>query len=144
MRFQDEEKLMSDFYDEVSIHCPSCTAKAITKLNRTQLKAELICVSCGIYKERSMKFSGDTSGHIIMPAHQFFKVELWYQTPFKDDYFWALNESHLLYLERYIAAELREHKNRKGFTLIEKLPKFYHEAKNREALLKAIKKLKLK
>ena len=77
-------------------------------------------------------------------AHSYFRVNLWYQAPFKDDYFFAYNEAHLLYLEQYIGAQLREHKNRTHFTLIEKLPKFYHEAKNRTALLKLIGKLKEK
>jgi hypothetical protein len=36
---------------------------------------------------------------------------------------------------------LREHKDRTHFTLLEKLPKFYHEAKNREGVLKIIAKL---
>ena len=39
---------------------------------------------------------------------------------------------------------LREHKDRTHFTLLEKLPRFYHEAKNREVLLKLIAKLKAK
>lgn len=67
-----------------------------------------------------------------MPAHQYFQVELWLQAPFKKDIFWAYNDKHLEYLERYIAATIREHKDRSGFTLLEKLPKFYHEAKNRD------------
>ena len=63
---------------------------------------------------------------------------------FKGERFFAYNGEHLAYLERYIAATLREHKDRTGFTLLEKLPKFYHEAKNREALLKIIQRLKSK
>jgi hypothetical protein len=39
---------------------------------------------------------------------------------------------------------MREHKDRAHFTLLEKLPKFYHEGKNRTALLKIIEKLKKK
>jgi len=73
-----------------------------------------------------------------------FRSELWLQAPFKKDVFWAYNDKHLEYLERYISATIREHKDRAGFTLLEKLPKFYHEAKNREGLLKIIAKLKSK
>jgi len=36
----------------------------------------------------------------------------------------------------------REHKDRQHFTLLEKLPAFYHQAKNRDGLLKVIGKLK--
>jgi hypothetical protein len=63
---------------------------------------------------------------------------------FKNDVIFAFNGDHLNYLENYISANLREHKDRNHFTLLEKLPKFYHEAKNREALLKIIQKLKNK
>ena len=79
-----------------------------------------------------------------MPANQYFQAELWLQSSFKKDLFWAYNDKHLEYLERYISATIREHKDRVGFTLLEKLPKFYHEAKNRESLLKIIAKLKNK
>ena len=54
------------------------------------------------------------------------------------------NREHLDYLEAYISAMLREHKDRTHFTLLEKLPRFYHEAKNRDTLLKLIAKLKNK
>ncbi len=83
-------------------------------------------------------------GNWEMAAHAYFNAKLWLQHPFKNDVFFAYNGKHLHYLEQYIAAGLREHKNRTGFTLLEKLPKFYHEAKNRNALLKIIDKLKRK
>ena len=56
----------------------------------------------------------------------------------------AYNEAHLDYLEKYISATLRQHTDRKHFTILEKLPKFYHEAKNRSDLLKIIEKLRRK
>lgn len=77
-----------------------------------------------------------------MPTHNFFNATLWLQHSFKSKVLWACNLQHLVYLEEYISATLREHKNRTYFTLLEKLPKFYHEAKNRAALLKIIEKLK--
>ncbi|MEH3114660.1 hypothetical protein [Pedobacter terrae] len=79
-----------------------------------------------------------------MSANGYFGAELWLRAPFKNEVFWAFNFEHLLYLESYISANLREHKDRSHYTLLEKLPKFYHLAKNREALLKLIEKLKNK
>lgn len=87
-------------------------------------------------------FSGKAK--IIMAAHTYFGAKLWLAAPFKEEVVWAFNAAHLQYLEAYIAAELREHTDRTGFTLLEKLPKFYHDAKNRGALLKIISKLKEK
>lgn len=77
-------------------------------------------------------------------AQHYFNAVLWLQYPFKSDVFWAYNGEHLAYLEAYIGAKLREHKDRAHFTLLEKLPKFYHDAKNRKALLAIIKKLREK
>jgi hypothetical protein len=79
-----------------------------------------------------------------MAANQYFKAELWLKHNFKQDIFWAYSYTHLNYIESYISSLIREHKDRTHFTLIEKLPKFYHVAKNRDGLLKIIAKLKTK
>ena len=140
-RFQDENLLLSDFYKEVWVVCPSCTKKAMAKVNQETKSARLFCLHCGYNKETTTAIK---NGTIEMPANQYFQAELWLQSSFKKDLFWAYNDKHLEYLERYISATIREHKDRVGFTLLEKLPKFYHEAKNRESLLKIIAKLKNK
>jgi Zn ribbon nucleic-acid-binding protein len=141
-RFQDENLILSNFYEEVLVVCPSCAKKAIAKVNFETKTARLFCVHCGYNKEVTTALSQTVS--IQIPADAFFDAALWLQTTFKNELFYAYNNKHLDYLERYISATLREHKDRTGFTLLEKLPKFYHEAKNRETLLKIITKLKSK
>ncbi len=140
-RFQDENLILSNFYQEVLVVCPSCAKKAIAKVNFETKTARLFCTSCGYNKETTTAIS---NGTINTAANHYFQAELWLQTPFKNEIFWAYNDKHLEYLECYISATIREHKDRTGFTLLEKLPKFYHEAKNREGLLKIIAKLKNK
>lgn len=140
-RFQDENLLLTHFYQEVAVVCPTCAKKARAKVNPETKTARLFCLNCGCNKETTTAIK---NGSIEMPANQYFQVELWLQAPFKNDVFWAYNDKHLEYLERYISATIREHKDRTGFTLLEKLPKFCHEAKNRESLLKIITKLKSK
>jgi len=140
-RFQDEKLLLSDFYQEVWVLCTSCAKKAMAKVNFETKTARLFCLHCGCNKETTTAIK---YGTINTAANHYFQAELWLQAPFKKDVFWAYNDKHLEYLERYISATIREHKDRTGFTLIEKLPKFYHEAKNREALLKIIAKLQRK
>ncbi|WP_227765244.1 hypothetical protein [Hymenobacter sp. 15J16-1T3B] len=71
-------------------------------------------------------------------------MALWYQAPFKDEVLWAYNAEHLLYLEQYIAAKVRERNNRRYATMVEKLPLFMQLAKNREALLKLLERMKRK
>lgn len=140
-RFRDENKGLSHFYNNVWVVCSKCNGKAIATSDLVSKKAKLVCTVCGYNKETSI-VSGKAT--FIMAAHGYFNAALWLKTPFRDEIFWAYNLEHLEYLEQYIEAGLREHKNRTGFTLLEKLPKFYHEAKNRDALLRLIAKLKLK
>ncbi len=140
-RFQDENLLPSDFYQEVCVVCSSCSKKAMAKVNFETKTARLLCLHCGCNKETTTAIK---YGTINTAANHYFQAELWLKAPFKNDVFWAYNDKHLAYLERYISATIREHKDRTGFTLLEKLPKFYHEAKNRESLLKIITKLKSK
>jgi Zn ribbon nucleic-acid-binding protein len=144
-RFQDQNFSITHFRNEVVVVCPQCQKKALSTVNYEAKTAKLTCMHCGYHKAKStvLSFLGLVA-HYKESAHRYFGATLWYQAPFKKDCFFAYNEAHLHYLEQYIGAKLREHKDRTHFTLLEKLPKFYHEAKNRDALLKLINKLKNK
>lgn len=144
-RFQDQNYRLTHFQEEVAVACPKCHKKALTTVNYEEKKAKLTCMHCGFHdvKDTLLTHLGYTANYKA-DASTYFDVETWYLAPFKNDFFFAYNEAHLLYLEQYIGAKLREHKDRSHFTLLEKLPKFYHEAKNREPLLKLIQKLKKK
>lgn len=144
-RFQDQNLRITHFQEVVAVACPKCQHKATATVSYEEKKARLVCNACGllVVKATQLTYLGLTTNYEVA-AHAYFNVELWYSTAFKNEVFFAYNEAHLLYLENYISAKLREHKDRTHFTLLEKLPKFYHEAKNREALLKLIVKLKKK
>lgn len=144
-RFQDEQYILAYFQKEVAVVCPDCNKKAMASVDYETRKAVLLCGHCGYNRQMStaVELMGMHSAHIAAAA-TYFDASLWFAAPFKNHTFQAFNEAHLDYLERYIATKLREHKDRSHFTLLEKLPKFYHDAKNREALLKLIQKLKAK
>ncbi|MBQ4820727.1 hypothetical protein [Aquimarina sp. MMG016] len=73
------------------------------------------------------------------------ELHYWYETKYKGEWFWALNEEHLEYLEQFIASKLRERSlYRSGMMLVDKLPQFIKDKKNRDSLLKTISKLKEK
>ena len=141
-RFQDEQLRVSNFFNQVWVICPSCSKKAIANTSEQGKTARLFCTHCGYLRELSAVIG--KNGLVGMPANQFFNAELWLCASYKHEFCWAYNLDHLVYLERYIGASLREHKDRTHFTLLEKLPKFYHEAKNRVGLMKLIEKLKNK
>jgi len=141
-RFNDENLTLDSFYANVDVVCSICNRRASARVDFDRHTARLLCTHCGYSKELSTKIG--KYGSLQMAAHMFFNATLWLQAPFKNDTVYAYNDKHLAYLECYIQATLREHKDRTHFTLLEKLPKFYHEAKNRTALLKIIAKLKKK
>lgn len=145
-RFSDKKYRLSDFEHEVWVACPACGRQAIAVLKETEQQARLFCVHCGLNKKASVlvAWQGGKTAERRQAAHLYFNASLWYSHAFKGDVFWAYNPQHLSYLEQYISAKIREHKDRDFFTLLEKLPKFYHEAKNREGLLKVIAKLRMK
>lgn len=144
-RFIDQKKRFNDFQTEVAVYCPKCKKKALATVDYEEYKANLFCSHCGYHERTSTEIMVQgMKSSLRQNAAYFFNVDFWYVASFKNDFFFAFNEAHLLYLEQYIGAKLRERKDRSHFTLLERLPKFYHEAKNRDALLKIIEKLKKK
>jgi hypothetical protein len=143
-KFTDEQKIWRDFDDEVAVACPACAKKAIATRNTTEATARLLCTACGYNKTASILLPGTKGGKMIMAAHGYFGAQLWYQAPFKNEVFFALNEAHLDYMEQYIGSGIRENKGRTGYTLVEKLPKYIQVATNRQPLLKLIQKLRNK
>lgn len=67
---------------------------------------------------------------------------LWLQGRIGNDVFWAYNHEHLDHLEAYIGAGLRGRQALTFTTMVEKLPTFIKLAKNREALLALIARLR--
>ena len=143
-RFTDEKLILSDFYSDVVVVCPNCGKKALATADHEKLEARLVCNYCGL-NQKSATFYKDKKGNEIQvqtAAHGYFGADLWYQLPFKNELLWAYNTAHLDYLEKYIAAAIRENKERTGFSMVEKLPRFMQVAKNRDSLLKLIGKMR--
>jgi len=125
----------------VNANCNNCGHKIkISKIvNKKKEQVILRCDSCSEVHKFEPKVSEYKSFKQLTD-----KYELWYSENYKGNYFWAYNTEHLNYIESYIKADLRERNKRTHVTLVERLPKFIKSAKNRESLLKMIKKIKLK
>ena len=72
----------------------------------------------------------------------YFGLELWFLSYFQGKPVWAINREHLAYLIDYLSADLRE----KPFglpkrTQADHLPTFMKTAKNRERIVKLLKKM---
>lgn len=101
------------------------------------------CVACGatrIYRarneERSRSYNESELG-----ADPIFHLPLWLQGDIKGNVLWAYNRLHLREIKEYVKAKLRERQTTTHTTMVERLPTFITEAKNREAVLKAIDRM---
>lgn len=57
---------------------------------------------------------------------------------------WAYNSDHLAFLRGYVEADLREREPNANASLASRLPKWLKSAKNRESVLRAVKRLETK
>ena len=81
-------------------------------------------------------------GEIRDGREPYFGLELWFLTSFQGKPVWALNREHLAYLIGYLSADLREKPpGRAKMTQADHLPTFMKTAKNRERIVKLLKKL---
>jgi hypothetical protein len=128
--------------DPVIIVCPKCAGKATVVLHG-EVKAT--CFECGYNATKSSTdrcfFWGADN-----PTDSYFGYDLWLRTDCIGHSLWAFNLRHLNLLESYVSATLRERsKDKWGWknsSLVSRLPKWIKAGKNRDALLKAINKLK--
>jgi len=146
--FQSQDTLIR--YDiSLSTYCNSCGhSLKLVKLMQKEPIAEItiVCPKCKTTEDYQPKIIRLDLSNVVNKGccDPYFGCELWLQSAFKSDVFWATNYQHLSYLKEYIQSGLRERNNREFFTMVEKLPSFVKSAKNRIKLLKIIHKLEQK
>ena len=73
-RFEDENLLLSNFYNQAMAGCPAGAKKAIAKANYENKKLRLFCVHCGYNKESATFINATT--YIQMQVQQYLNAEL--------------------------------------------------------------------
>jgi hypothetical protein len=147
-RFSDEGELVYDFGDEFLVVCPKCSSPA--KVRREEIGSEklndllfaprrLVCLNC---PHCDLWCAG--TAYVGGSADWYFRLPLWLQISCCGETLWAYNEKHLDFIENYVGAELRERAPNSNRSLASRLPQWIKSAKNRDAILKATKKLKEK
>jgi hypothetical protein len=150
-RFQDRGQKLYHFTYLFLVRCPRCDKcaevvlkdkdPAIQEGTATARDAylfaprRLVCNHCGYVRdwEGNKVVSNDSNDW-------YFRQPLWLQVSCCGELLWALNEDHLGFLEELIGAHLRETYPRG--TLANRLPAWMMSAKNREDVLKCIRKLR--
>jgi hypothetical protein len=126
-RFSDAGELTYEFGDEFFVVCPKCAGKAkvfALENDSEQLREKLfaprklVCLSC--------PFRADWNGGQLNIGGNFdwyFRLPLWLQISCcGGKTLWAYNESHLEFIENYVAARLRERVPNVNKSLASRLP----------------------
>lgn len=160
--FKNQHKTLYHFGYEFLVICPHCSNQAkMLSLGApypfTQdITKRFLCSHCGRSKELVPK-KDQRNQNIILYGTDFRQGYItiggafdWYfgyplvlQIPVCGKTLWAYNQEHLLYIKSYVEAELRDH-NSYYLSIESKLPNWIRAAKNREAILTAIRKLEAK
>ncbi|MFH6935500.1 hypothetical protein [Flavobacterium sp. FlaQc-30] len=200
-RFQDENKWLGNFYNEIFVKCPKCESSAIVKsipkkncecgkcitmtfeckhcfckmdepiyqyvaygkeycnncfekfeyksqpLKEKPLMYKTKCPNCNFqeeWKTKAYRVRKESKQDDGLVKECWYNLPLWFQKEVGDNIFWAYNQDHIDYLERYIQADLRERNSKVNYSssLVARLPQFVKAAKNREKLLKILRKWK--
>ena len=147
------------FAKNVLVVCPNCAGKALVQADslddpKPQIsEVKIVCAACGYNKtlENISKRKDDKQkrGHVLIfgaPLDPFFHLPVWLQADFAGEALWAYNLAHLDFLAEHVGAKLRERNGLKFNvkSIGARLPRWMTSAGNREAVLKAIEKLREK
>ena len=133
----------------VSVKCRECRNQLTrsAEVDGQWPKLKLKCDQCGDECEYDAHLSKHSKHHGLM-TDPIFGLTLWLQEPFGDDLFWAYHYEHLILLQQYVHAKLRErgvaNKGSKNSLMFSRLPSFISKAGNREDILHLIHKLQVK
>jgi hypothetical protein len=160
--FLNKNKTLIGLGYEFLVVCPHCAfcAKVVALDDSSpyvaNVKRRFVCTAYGTTKDKVMKANGYGQARVSYepkadyeviligdPCDWYFQLPLYLQIECSGNTLWALNLEHLNYIESYIEAGLRE--SHPYYLSVEsRLPKWMKLAKNREDVLKAIQKLKVK
>jgi hypothetical protein len=155
-RFTSHQSIL-DFTGYFLLVCPRCSQCA--RVQRLGERVALTCRSCGYSREDSKPrcaiafapngaaFGPDTVG-VGAPVDSYFYQPLWLQVSYCGEVLWAYNEEHLAFLEAFVLAKQRTSvRSEHGWSnqsLMNRLPLWMKQAKNRDEVLRCLEKLRQK
>jgi ribosomal protein S27E len=160
-RLKQGDATIEAFGDEFLVVCPRCTRRATVHNRGGTVQAQVVvtCMYCGYNQlwepgKLGVLLAGNQQhykpGQISIgdAVDWYFHLPLWLQISCCGEKLWAYNQKHLAFIEDYVQATLRErHPTEHGWSnrsLRSRFPSWMQAAKNREAILQCIEKLKQK
>src|SRR5687768_1311775 len=106
-RFIDPGTAIHDLGDHFLVVCSRCSRCALVRVQSSdeQCTATVTCASCGYAQSRKTRFRASPSREAI---DWYFRLPLWLSTPCCGETLWALNSEHLVFLESFVGAQLRQ------------------------------------
>ena len=145
-----QQKERAFFRYQINEMCERCNRHFRLEIDdEKQQKFKILnvnCPYCNYLQQGTMQKIKSQSylcyGKIINEIEPYFGFTLYYQTSFDEKIIWAYNRKHLVYLIEYIDADIREtvrisQSNKASYYL----PKFMTLAKNRNRIVKLLKRL---
>ncbi len=131
----------------VNINCPMCAHPIRYEQGNLKEKPKTVLVKCDgcdasfQIKPKTEKYLNSFTKQEGLIHDRIFGCPYYFQEDFKNKLFWAKNREHLLEMENYVSSDLRTRLPYR-MRMVERLPTFIKEAKNREAILKILQKWK--
>ncbi|WP_086821218.1 hypothetical protein [Allokutzneria sp. NRRL B-24872] len=149
-RFRDRLVTARSFTDEVLVHCPRCSGRAVLAAHASS-PCRLVCSECGHtadFAPTVVSWPGNQGrSELCDPFDLGLRLHL--QVPCCGEVLWAFNHAHVDFLESYVDASLRERYLPEPpappayrMTMAAKLPAWIKRAKNRDHVLRALARLR--
>jgi hypothetical protein len=136
LRIERQFRLYDEFADEILVECPNCRRcarafKPCWDQRKRKYRTGMSCLHCSLQHE----FVSDWDYWNSLP--------LWLKTRSCDEVLWALNSRHLVALQEYVSADLREKKlpHASNRHMYFSLPRWITSKKNRPIVLRGLKRL---
>jgi hypothetical protein len=149
-RFLDDGRSQFSYLSEILVNCPKCSAVgSVMPIDASQEQSRrdsfsprrFQCSSCNHRSE-------STSGALTLgrdARDPYLRLPLCLQTRTRHGVLFAFNARHLDWIEAFVAAGLRERRRGDGManrSIASRLPAWVKAGKNREAVLRAIGRLR--
>lgn len=130
---------------EPLVACPGCGRPV--RLRSLADSSRLACGSCGLLREVSVDRGCALPSPVLDQGEArdpWFGARLWLQAEVAGHLLWAASPEHLRYIERYVSSRIRARGEFTPFggALGEQLPGWLVSAKNRDAVLRAITRMR--
>ena len=145
--FEKNKNEFLSFTAIAKLNCPNCATPIYEKQENLKEKKDTITVKCNnclksfTVKPQHEEYYNSPYNltNSALKCDSVFGLPYFFQDNVRGNLFWANNLSHLKAIEDYISSTLRE---RDGMTMVAKLPTFIKVKKNRELILKILRKWK--